>query len=177
MAGSLKLGLVQAGSLIRTLQTNDQPTRLARAVQELGRIIKSTYALHYIDDENERRRVLTQLNRHEGRQGLARTYSMASVANYASATARAKRTIVGGLGLVVNAIILSNTIYMDAALEQLRKEGYPIRVEDVVAAMPPTGNQHINMLGRYSFTLPEPVARGSLRPLRDPRTVTLDEAA
>ena len=65
---------------------------------------------------------------------------------------------------------------MDAILEQLRKEGYPIRDEDV-ARLSPTVNHHINMLGRYSFTLPEPVARGDLRPLRDPRTVTMDEAA
>jgi len=30
------------------------------------------------------------------------------------------------------------------------------------------GHEHINMLGRYAFTLPEPVARGELRPLRNP---------
>jgi hypothetical protein len=30
------------------------------------------------------------------------------------------------------------------------------------------GFEHINMLGRYAFTLPEPIARGELRPLRDP---------
>jgi hypothetical protein len=34
---------------------------------------------------------------------------------------------------------------------------------------------HINMLGRYAFTLPETVARGELRPLRDPRTVRDDD--
>jgi hypothetical protein len=28
--------------------------------------------------------------------------------------------------------------------------------------------EHINMLGRYSFVVPEAVARGGLRPLRDP---------
>jgi TnpA family transposase len=32
LAGSLKLGFVQAGGLMRTLQTNDRPTRLARAL-------------------------------------------------------------------------------------------------------------------------------------------------
>ena len=36
LAGSFKLGLVQAGGLMRTLQTNDRPTRLARALEELG---------------------------------------------------------------------------------------------------------------------------------------------
>ncbi len=45
LAGSLKLGLVQAAGLMRTLQTNDRPTRLARALEELGRIIKTLYML------------------------------------------------------------------------------------------------------------------------------------
>ena len=67
LAGSLKLGLVQAGGLMITLQTHDRPTPLARALEELGRIIKTLYMLRYIDDEAYRRRILTQLNRGEGR--------------------------------------------------------------------------------------------------------------
>ena len=51
LAGSLKLGTVQAAGLIRTLQTNDRPTRLARALEEWGRVVKSLYLLSYIDDE------------------------------------------------------------------------------------------------------------------------------
>jgi len=48
LAGSLKLGVVRAAGLTRTLQTNDHPTRLARALQELGRLVKTLYlyALH-----------------------------------------------------------------------------------------------------------------------------------
>ena len=71
---------------------------------------------------------------------------------------------LGALGLV-NAIILWNTIYMDAALAQLRAEGFDVRDDDV-ARLSPLGHEHINMLGRYAFTLPEQVARGELRPLR-----------
>lgn len=51
---------------------------------------------------------------------------------------------------------------MDAALDQLRAEGFDVRDEDV-ARLSPLGHEHINMLGRYAFTLPEPVARGELR--------------
>ena len=57
---------------MRTLQTHDRPTPLARALEELGRIIKTLYMLRYIDDEAYRRRILTQLNRGEGRHELAR---------------------------------------------------------------------------------------------------------
>ncbi len=75
---------------------------------------------------------------------------------------------LGALGLVVNVIVLWNTIYMDAALNQLRAEGFDVRAEDV-ARLSPLGFDHINMLGRYAFILPDTIARGELRPLRDPR--------
>lgn len=66
------LGVVRAAGLTRVLQTNDRPTRLARALQELGRLVKSLYLLRFIDDESYRRRILVQLNRGEGRHQLAR---------------------------------------------------------------------------------------------------------
>src|SRR6202007_1866766 len=40
LAGSLKQGLVQATSIMRTLQVGDRPTKLAQAVAEVGRIDK-----------------------------------------------------------------------------------------------------------------------------------------
>ena len=74
---------------------------------------------------------------------------------------------LGALGLVTNIVVLWNTIYMDAALSQLRREGYPVRDEDA-ARLSPLVHDHINVLGRYSFAVPDAVTRGELRPLRDP---------
>ena len=47
LAGSLKLGTVQAAGLIRTLQTKNRPTKLARALEELGRLVKTLYLLRF----------------------------------------------------------------------------------------------------------------------------------
>ena len=175
LAGSLKLGLVQAGGLIRTLQTNERPTRLARALEELGRIIKTLYLLAYIDDEAYRRRILNQLNRGEGRHQLARAVFHGKRGELRQRYREGQEDQLGALGLVVNAIILWNTLYMDAALDQLRAEGFDVRDEDV-ARLSPLGYEHINMLGRYAFTLPEPVARGELRPLRNPAALSDEDA-
>jgi hypothetical protein len=71
---------------------------------------------------------------------------------------------LGALGLVLNVIVLWNTIYMDAALTQLRAEGY----SKMWHGYRPLTHEHINMLGRYSFVVREPVVRGELRPLRTP---------
>jgi hypothetical protein len=56
-------------------------------------------------------------------------------------------------------IVLWNTMYMEAAIQQLRKEGCAVRDEDV-ARLSPLVHGHINMLGRYSFSMPDTVARG-----------------
>lgn len=174
LAGSLRLGTVQAAGLIRTLQTGDRPTRLARALEEWGRVVKSLYLLAYIGDEGYRRRILAQLNRHEGRHQLARAVFHGKRGELRQRYREGQEDQLSALGLVVNVIVLWNTIYMDAALNRLRAEGYDVRDEDV-ARLSPLGFEHINMLGRYAFTLPEPVARGELRPLRDPGTATDDE--
>jgi TnpA family transposase len=48
---------------MRMLQTNNSPTKLARALADLGRIIKTMHLLNFFDDEAYRRRILVQLNR------------------------------------------------------------------------------------------------------------------
>nr|WP_279615724.1 Tn3 family transposase [Micromonospora eburnea] len=53
------------------------------------------------------------------------------------------------------------------AVAKLRADGFEVREEDV-ARLSPSVRQHINMLGRYSFQLPE--LPGGMRPLRDPDT-------
>ena len=175
LAGSLKLGLVQVGGLMRTLQTNERPTRLARALEELGRIVKTLYLLAYIDDEAYRRRILVQLNRGEGRHRLARIVFHGKRGELRQRYREGQEDQLGALGLVINAIILWNTIYMDAALRQLRAGSFDVHDEDV-ARLSPLAHQHVNVLGRYAFILPEMVARGKLRPLRDPSALTPDDA-
>ena len=64
-------------------------------------------------------------------------------------------------------MVLWNTLYMQAALTQLRDAGTEVQAEDV-ARLSPLVHKHINFQGRYSFDLAEAVAQGALRPLRDP---------
>jgi Tn3 transposase DDE domain len=125
------------------------------------------HTLTYLDDETKRRATLIQLNRGEGRHSLARAVFHGKRGELRQRYREGQEDQLGALGLVVNMIVLWNTIYMQAALEQLRAEDSPVREEDVVR-LSPLGHEHINMLGRYSFAVPESVARGELRPLRNP---------
>jgi hypothetical protein len=74
---------------------------------------------------------------------------------------------LGALGLVVNAVVLWNTSYLDAALAQIRTSGGLVQPEDV-ERLSPLLLDHNNVLGRYEFALKVSVRQGRLRPLRNP---------
>ena len=133
----------------------------------MGRLIKTLYLLRLIDDETYRRRILVQLNRGEGRHQLARIVFHGKRGELRQRYREGQEDQLGSLGLVVNVIVLWNTIYMDAAPNQLRADGFDVCDEDV-ARLSPLGFDHINMLGRYAFILSDQLARAELRPLRDP---------
>ena len=167
LAGSLKLGRIHAGAIMRVLQVKDRPTTLARALAELGRIIKTLHLLGYIDSKEKRRRILTQLNRQEFRHRLARRVCHGDRGEIRKAYRQEQEEQLGALGLTLNAIALWNSIYIQAAIEQLTREGWTISEADI-ARVSPLAFKHINFLGRYAFDLPRAVAEGALRPLRNP---------
>jgi TnpA family transposase len=170
VAGSLKMGTVSASELMRSLLNTERPSTLARAIADLGRLPKTLHLLRLIDDATYRRGILTQLNRGEGRHDLAREVFHGRRGELRQRYREGQEDQLGALGLVVNILVLWNTVYMQAALDQLRAEGYEVRVDDV-ARLSPLGFGHFNFLGRYSFNLAEPIAKGKLRPLRDPNKI------
>ncbi len=167
VAGSLKFGTVSALDLMRSLQRGNTPSTLSKAIGELGRISKTLYLLPYIDDEAYRRRILTQLNRGEGRHRLSRVVLHGQRGEIRQKYREGQEDQLGAFGLVVNVIVLWNTCYMDAAVSKLHTTGTDLKPEDI-ARLSPLGFKHINMLGRYSFALAESIKRGELRSLREP---------
>jgi hypothetical protein len=81
----------------------------------------------------------------------------------ATASDRPARTILFKIGAPDT---LWNSVYVDKALGALRKVGYPLAEEDV-ARLSPFGRRHINVIGTYTFALPD-LGPGGVRGLRNP---------
>ncbi len=129
-------------------------------------VLTTIHLLKYVDDEDYRRRILTQLNRGEGRHSLAKAICYGQRGEIRKRYREGQEDQLGVLGLVLNAVVLWNTIYMQSALDHLQgsieiKEGDEARLS-------PLGYKHLNVLGHYSFTLAEQVKQGHLRPLNQP---------
>lgn len=166
IGGSLRLGKVRGSELIRGLQSGSKMSAVARAIAELGRIDKTIFLLNYISDKSYQRRVLTQLNRHEARHGLARDVFIRRRGELRQRYREGQEDQLGALGLVTNMITLWNTLYIEKAVKELRSRGMVVHDEDI-ARLSPLVHAHINMLGKYSFYLDDYVKNGELRPLRE----------
>jgi TnpA family transposase len=99
--------------------------------------------LSYVDDEQYRRRILTQLNRGESRHSVARAVFHGQRGELRQRYREGQEDQLGALGLVVNAIVLWNTLYMESALKQLRHGDHVVNPEDV-ARLSPLIHRHIN---------------------------------
>ena len=70
-----------------------------------------------------------------------------------------------GLNVVVAAIILWNTVYLERAVQALRDSGKDID-EKLLPHLSPLGWEHINLTGDYIWRQNKHVEQGKFRPLR-----------
>jgi TnpA family transposase len=167
VVASIYTGTVRAYDVVTMLPRDGHPTALGEAIAAYGRIFKSLHILYYIDvDETYRRDIKGIRNLQEGRHALARKICHGKKGELYHRYERGlKDPLTGALGLPLNCVVLWTTVYLDAAVRQLKAQGYPVRDEDM-ARLSPFVNTHL-VHGTYSFVLPD-LAPGAIRDLRNP---------
>ncbi|GAB2830409.1 hypothetical protein GCM10022221_31410 [Actinocorallia aurea] len=160
---SIYTGEVRAHDVLRMIQRDGTPTPLGDAIAHYGRIFKTLHILTYAVEEPYRRDIKGIRNLQESRHALA---SRIFHGKKGELYYKGMEDQLGALGLVLNCVTLWNTFYIDTALAELKRQGYPVRDEDV-ARLSPFVRAHINVNGTYSFTRPDLGPTG-IRPLRDP---------
>jgi len=163
LGASLPAGTVTASAMLRTLQRGPNPSSLARALAELGRVIKTLHVLEYCHDPAYRRAIHRMLNRGETRNSLARDVFHGQRGHLRKHYQVGQENQLDTLGLMVNIIVLRQTVYTQAALDHLEAAGHHPGPADV-ARLSPLGHPTINLDGRYRSTIHPPTA--GLRPLR-----------
>ena len=163
LTASLRAGTVIPSAILRTLQRGPSPSSLARALAELGRVIKTLHVLEYAHDPACRRTIHHLLSRGERRNSLARAVFHGQRGQLRRHYQAGQENQLDSLGIMINVIVPWQTVYIQAALDHLAAKGYPIDPADV-ARLTPLGHPTINLDGRYRTTT-RPPATG-LRPLR-----------
>jgi TnpA family transposase len=130
-------------------------------------MIKTIFILRYLMNQPYRRKINSQLNKGERLHDLRRFLFFAHQGAIRQRHEEELTNQASCLNLITNAVVTWNTIYIEAALNQLRSEGHQISDEDI-NRLSPTRYEHVNPYGIYPFDLEKESKRGGLRPLRKP---------
>jgi TnpA family transposase len=165
LATSITHGTVTASLMLRKLSSYPRQNGLAVALRELGRIERTLFTLAWLQSVELRRRVQVGLNKGEEKNALARAVFFHRLGEVRDRRYENQRYRASGLNLVVAAIILWNTVYLERAVQALRGHGHAI-ADDLLQHLSPLGWEHINLTGDYSWRQREVVPPGGYRPLR-----------
>jgi hypothetical protein len=94
-------------------------------------------------DGTYQRRMNRQLTVQESRHRLGRKICHGNRGQIRQAYREGQEDRLAALGLVLNAVVLWNTRYLDTIIEHLRGSGQPVHDEDV-ARLSPLGHAHLN---------------------------------
>jgi len=167
---SLKFGWVTASLFISKLQAHPRKSRLTKALQEYGKLIKSIYIPKYICREDQQRRVSLQLNKGEGLHDLRKWLLFAEQGQNKKSQLQDQANQASALTLVTNAVIVWNTRYMQEIIDQLRFEGYEVDDKDI-AHISPCRYYHINKHGKLTFNVAKELNRKGLRAIRENKNI------
>ena len=92
-------------------------------MRELGRIERTLFALDWMQNVELRRWVQIGLNKGEAKNALARAVFLNRLGEIRDHSFENQRYRASGLNLVVAAIILWNTVYLERAVQALRDSG------------------------------------------------------
>lgn len=166
VAASLKDGTVTAVLLVEKLQALESKNLIHRGLEEYGRLLKTIDILTFLSDPPYRRRVGRMLNKGEAVHSLARDVAYGQLGMLTDRDFASQLNRATCLSLLINVLAVWNTRYLQAALDHLRAEGYPVLERDL-EHLSPLLSGHINLHGSHHFDFQAPKKRqGQLRPLR-----------
>jgi len=166
IVASIRTGAVTASLIMRQLASHPRQNGVAAALRELGRLERTLFTLDWIDDPELRRETGQELNKGESRNSLARAVFIHRLGEIRDRTYENQQHRASGLNLVVTAIVLWNTRYLERAVAMLRKsEAVP---DALLSHLSPLGWEHVNLTGDYIWAAEQEVSENidGMRPLR-----------
>lgn len=164
LASSIKQGTVTASLILKKLGGYSRQNGLAAALREIGRIERTLFTLEWLQNKDLRRRVQIGLNKGEAKNALARSIFFNRLGEMRDRSFENQRYRASGLNLVIAAVILWNTVYLERAILALKEQN--IEVDDhLLRYLSPLGWEHINLTGDYIWQQKRSLGKGEFRPL------------
>ena len=119
---SIKTGTVTASVILRKLAAYPRQNSLALALRELGKLERTFFTLQWLQDPELRRRSHVGLNKGAQQNALRRAVFFNRLGEIRDRSYENQRHRASGLNLLVAALILWNTTYLQRAVDHLRDQ-------------------------------------------------------
>jgi TnpA family transposase len=165
LVASLRAGVVLPSHLVGKLAARPRQGGLARALRELGRLERTLFTLDLLRSPALRHKIQTSLNKGEAGNNLRKAVFFHRLGQVRDRAYESQQHRARGLNLLVAAIALWNTRYLEAAITALRGRGRTIP-DTLLAHVWPLHWEHINLTGDYTWTATATGEPARLRALR-----------
>jgi TnpA family transposase len=138
------------------------------ALQAYDQLVKTISILKYLLSMPLRRKINPQLIKGEQLHNLRLYLWFGSDGIIRRKQEKQQQKVVRSLNLMTNIVLVWNTVYQQEIIKQLHQEGYVVDENDF-EFISPASFEHINRLGKYSFTTNPILGENGLRPLTKPK--------
>ena len=155
IALSISKGKIRSSTILRKLGTSGGKSKLYFAFRELGKVIRTTFLLNFIDDENLRRIINSATTISEAWNGFTKWVGFGGQGIISENNREEQRKFIRYNHLVSNNIVFHNVVSITAIVQELINEGHKITPE-ILACLSPYKTSHINRFGKYQYVVREP---------------------
>ena len=152
LVATIKLKESTASDIFRRLNSYSRQHGLYTTLKALGRIVKSTFILRYLDDVELRMAIEKQLNRIELGNRFTRAVAVGNPREFTSGDKEEQEIAEACNRLVKNAIVCWNYLLLEHRLSQAPSDEAKAEIRAAVANHSVISWAHINLLGEYDFS-------------------------
>ncbi|MDH3769668.1 MAG: Tn3 family transposase, partial [Nitrospirota bacterium] len=162
LVASIRNGTVVPSHILQKLAAYPRQNGLAQALREIGRIERTLFILDWLRSPELRHQTQNNLNKGEERNALAKALFFYRLGRFRDRTYENQQYRAGGLNLLIAAIVLWNSTYLERAVVALRQADRQVS-DELLAHVWPLAWDHINIIGNYNWSVATP---DGFRPLR-----------
>lgn len=149
---SIKSGNITPSTILRRLGTHSRKNKLYFAFRELGRAVRTSFCLQFIQDIEVRKLIRSVTNINEEFHDFTDWIAFANKGIIPENLRHEQTKMIKYNHLVANLTILYNVNHMTRVLNELAQEGYNIDPE-VIKDLAPYRTEHIKRFGSYSLNM------------------------
>lgn len=148
---TIKLKETPASQLFRRLNSYSKAHPLWDALKEFGKVVKSIFILHYLDDLNLRQAVEKQMNKIESAQKFSNAVAFGAQ-EFRQADREEQNIVAACRRLIKNAIICWNYLYLSQKIVDAPNPAQKKEILEAVQNGSVVAWRHINFYGEYDFS-------------------------